>query len=456
MKLTINEFALSYINSKYNLKESKYKEKLLSEDKEGVVFFSPKKFVKILKFTCTIICYKEDYLVYNYKTGLFDKLSRQELIRLIKYILDTIDISFWSIKDECKILALIDRDYDILKELPHYPKYVFFKNGVYNISTKELEDYNPRLVVTNNISNNYNKNAECPLFLKFINECMCGDEELIKCIQEIMGYTLVDTSKAQKLFLFYGIGSNGKSVLCDLIIHMLGRDNTSSISLNQFKKDFTASCIVGKKANISSENEANFETEKLKAISSGDTITIDVKYKDPYEYRSTCKLIFASNTLPNTLDNTHGFYRRLLIIPFNRVINDSEKDVYLFDKLADEIEGIIVWALEGLHRLIENNYKFTESEATKSLLLSYRENQDPVYLFFKEKLKHEINNKIDKKDLISTYIEWIKENSIDSNGTESTSKFWKELKRVSLLEGIKIEEVKSRNCRFIRHLGWVA
>lgn len=237
---------------------------------------------------------------------------------------------------------------------------------------------------------------------------------------------------------------------------MLGRDNTSSISLNQFKKDFTASCIVGKKANISSENEANFETEKLKAISSGDTITIDVKYKDPYEYRSTCKLIFASNTLPNTLDNTHGFYRRLLIIPFNRVINDSEKDVYLFDKLADEIEGIIVWALEGLHRLIENNYKFTESEATKSLLLSYRENQDPVYLFFKEKLKHEINNKIDKKDLISTYIEWIKENSIDSNGTESTSKFWKELKRVSLLEGIKIEEVKSRNCRFIRHLGWVA
>ena len=77
-------------------------------------------------------------------------------------------------------------------------------------------------------------------------------------------------------------------------------------------------------------------------------------------------------------------------------------------------------------------------------------------MFFKEKLKHEINNKIDKKDLISTYIEWIKENSIDSNGTESTSKFWKELKRVSLLEGIKIEEVKSRNSRFIRHLGWVA
>lgn len=456
MVLTNNEFASPYINPAYDLKDSVYKEKLLSEDKEGVIFFSYKRFTSILKFTCTIICYKEDYLVYNYKTGLFDKLEIKDLIRLIKFILDNVDRSFWSARTESEIITLINRDYDMLKELPSYSEYIFFENGVYNVLTKELESYNPRLVVINNISNNYNKNAECPLFLKFISECMCGDKELISCVQEIMGYTLADTSKAQKLFLFYGIGSNGKSVLCDLIMHMLGRENTSSISLNQFKKDFTASCIVGKKANISSENEANFETEKLKAISSGDTITVDVKYKDPYEYRSTCKLIFASNTLPNTADNTHGFYRRLLIIPFNRIISDSEKDVDLFDKLIGEIEGITVWALEGLHRLIDNNYKFTESEATKSLLLSYRENQDPVYSFFKEKLKHDKNNKIDKKDLISTYIHWIESNSIDSNGTESSSKFWKGLKRVSMLEGIKIEEVKSRNSRFIKHLGWVA
>lgn len=456
MILTRTQFASLYINPAYDLKGITYKEKVSFYNEEGVLIFNTREFVNTLKFTCSIICYREDYLVYNYKTGLYDTLSIKDLVRLIKYILDNIDRSFWSIKNESKIITLIERDYDTLKELPSYDEYIFFENGVYNIETKEFEDYNPKLVVMNRIANKYNKNAQCPLFLKFISECMCGDEELIKCIQEIMGYVLIDTAKAQKLFLFYGIGSNGKSVLCDLIMHMLGKGNVSSISLNQFKKDFTVSCIVGKKANISSENEANFETEKLKAISSGDSITVDVKYKEPYEYRSTCKLIFASNTLPNTADNTHGFYRRLLIIPFNRVISDSEKDVDLIDKLTCEIEGIIIWALEGLHRLMDNNFKFTESNVAKSILSSYRESQDPVYLFFKEKLKLDKNNKIDKKDLISTYIDWIKCNSIDSNGTESTSKFWKELKRVSMLEGIEIEETKSKNSRFIKHLGWVA
>lgn len=456
MVLTKKEFSSRYINRSYNLKSSAYKEKIVIYNEEGEVIFSPKKFTGMLKFTCTIICYKKDYLVYNYETGLFETLLIEDLQRLIKYILDTVDQRFWSSKNESKIITLIDRDYDILKELPSYDQYIFFNNGVYNIATKELEDYNPKLVVMNKITNNYNKDAKCPLFLRFINDCMCGDDELIKCIQEIMGYVLVDTVKAQKLFLFYGTGSNGKSVLCDLITYMLGKVNVSSISLNQFKKDFTVSCIVGKKANISSENEANFETEKLKAISSGDPITIDVKYKDPYEYKSTCKLIFASNTLPSTKDNTHGFYRRLLIIPFNKIISEDERDVDLIDKLCCELEGIIMWALEGLHRLINNNFKFTESNTARLTLESYRESEDPVYLFFKEKLKLEKNNKIDKKELISTYIDWVKCNSIDSNGTESTSKFWKELKRVSMSQGIKIEETKSKNSRFIKHLGWVA
>lgn len=196
MVLTKKEFSSRYINRSYNLKSSAYKEKIVIYNEEGEVIFSPKKFTGMLKFTCTIICYKKDYLVYNYETGLFETLLIEDLQRLIKYILDTVDQRFWSSKNESKIITLIDRDYDILKELPSYDQYIFFNNGVYNIATKELEDYNPKLVVMNKITNNYNKDAKCPLFLKFINDCMCGDDELIKCIQEIMGYVLIDTVKA--------------------------------------------------------------------------------------------------------------------------------------------------------------------------------------------------------------------------------------------------------------------
>ncbi len=456
MVQTVKEFARQYINPKIDLKDERYRRNITYQNEKGDELFSYKKFTQVLKSTCVIRCYKEEYLVFNYKTGLTDILTVKDLRRLIKYILDTIDKRFWEGKVESGIISLINRDYDVVNELPIYSKYIFFKNSVYNINTKSIEKYNEKLVVNKNIPNNYNPNADCPIFLKFINECMCNDEELVMCIQEIMGYILIDVNKAHKFFLFYGIGSNGKSVLCDLISYMIGSENTSSVSISQFKQNFHPSRIVGKKANISSENEVDFDTEKIKAISAGDTITIDIKNKQPFEYRPTCKLIFASNTLPNTMDNSNGFYRRLEIIPFNRIIKDEEQDVDLLDKLKNEIEGIIIWSLQGMHRLIDNGYKFTKSNAVKEMLKSYKESQDPVYMFFKENLTYKRDNKIDKKELINRYISWLQSNLISANGTDSNHKFWKELRRVSLQESIKIEETKSKNSRFIKHLSWVA
>lgn len=357
-------------------------------------------------------------------------------------------------KDESKIIALINRDFDEVEKMPTYPNYIFLNNGVYDIHAKTLDKYSTNFIVNKKIDNAYNTSAKCPIFLKFLNDCMCGDEDLIRSIQEIIGYILVDSNKAQKFFLLYGVGSNGKSVLCDVIINMIGRDNISSVSIKQIKGNFTASCIVGKKANISSENEADFETEKLKAITSGDVITVDVKYVQPYEYRPTCKMIFASNNLPNTYDNSHGFYRRLMIIPFNRIFKDNEQDVNLIDKLIKEREGILMWALEGLHRLIENNHKFTESEALKLAIKSYKESQDPVYMFFRENMNEERDNRINRKEILEKYVFWATQNLIDTKGTDKPSKFWNELRRVSATEGI--EETKSKNDRFIKHLGWVA
>ena len=115
-----------------------------------------------------------------------------------------------------------------------------------------------------------------------------------------------------------------------------------------------------------------------------------------------------------------------------------------------------MWSLEGLHRLIDNGYRFTESKAVNEMLKSYKESQDPVYMFFKENLIYEKGSKINKKDLISRYISWLQSNSISGNGTDSNHKFWKELRRVTLQEGIQIEETKSKNSRYIKHLGWVA
>lgn len=105
------------------------------------------------------------------------------------------------------------------------------------------------------------------------------------------------------------------------MIHLLGKANTTSIPLSKFGNQFGIETMVGKMANISSENEVSgsIETELLKGIVSGDVIDVQRKFKTSMSYRATCKLIFLVNTLPDTSDDTHGYFRKLLIVPFNRV-----------------------------------------------------------------------------------------------------------------------------------------
>lgn len=445
-----------YIVPQVDISSRELLNKVTYRDEKENIKLDPKKFTKIFKVITRTKYFKGHFMAYDYETGITEGLDDIEIERLIKYILDKMDKKLWNLKLEYTIKEILKREVDILTQIPKYSNYVFLENGIYNIGTRKLEKFTPNFIIVNKIRTKYNQEATCPEFLNFINQAMMGDKELIMVIQEMIGYCLVDCSNAQKFFLLYGVGSNGKSVLGDVIRNVLGDENVSSVSVNQMKDNFVVSSIDGKKANISSENEANFETEKIKAISSGDVITFDIKYKMPYEYRPTCKLIFISNTLPNTYDNSLGFYRRLMIIPFNNIVKPEQKDINLTQKLIQEKEGILLWALEGLNRLVSNNYNFTKSEIMKKMLKEYKDSQDPVHMFVKENLKSEKDSRINKRELIEKYLNWAITNSIDTKGTDSNSKFWKELRRVTAMEGMVIEERKSKNSRYIKHLGWVA
>ena len=112
--------------------------------------------------------------------------------------------------------------------------------------------------------------------------------------------------------------------------------------------------------------------EKVYSVISGDKISISIKYQDDISYAPICKLVFLVNSLPVTSDMTYGFYRKLLIIPFNHKFTNDEKDVDLFEKLKMEMPGIINWALEGLRRLKENHFQFSQCDAAKKALQSYQ------------------------------------------------------------------------------------
>ena len=104
-----------------------------------------------------------------------------------------------------------------------------------------------------------------------------------------------------------------------------------------------------------------------------DYTTAERKNKDPFSFRPYARFLFSCNEIPrNYGDRSDGFFRRLILIRFNRSIPPSKQDKLLREKLATERDGIFMWALEGLRRLMANNYTFFETASTHAELEKYR------------------------------------------------------------------------------------
>lgn len=114
-------------------------------------------------------------------------------------------------------------------------------------------------------------------------------------------------------------------------------------------------------------------------------VGVIVQHDDSYKHQPYARLVGSGNfSLGSLHDKTEGYYRRLLVFgvrskPANRV-----DDPFLGDKIRQEAEGILIWALDGLERLLQNGYRFSESQKTKELLDQIRRDDDPFAEFIED------------------------------------------------------------------------
>lgn len=215
--------------------------------------------------------------------------------------------------------------------------------------------------------------------------------------------------------------------MSDVFQALVSKPLVSNVSLKNLETRFGMEPLIQKKLNIASENEADFvlSNENFKAITSGDTVNIDLKGRPAVNLRLKTKLIFVTNNLPTFSDASHALIRRLIIVPFNRQFSVQEQNKHLTEELLVELSGIFNWALEGLKRLIANGYVFTERKNSEKLLQTYQDNINPVEKFCKECIIQSEDSRIMRKDLIEAYGKWLDDNAIADHGTKSPQKFWK-------------------------------
>ena len=272
--------------------------------------------------------------------------------------------------------------YDLNKNKNH----IAFTNGTFNIKSFKFEQdkwYKDEYTTTG-FKFDYDEKAECPTFNKYLDEVMLGDKELQAIIGEILGYCLLDDCRYERAFILYGEGATGKSVLLKVISDIWGSENCSNVPFDRLNEPFMRAGMYGKKINFSSELESDLHnTAYFKAMVSGEEIDAQFKFKDVFKFKNTAKMLFAMNNLPAIKDKTSGTYRRLIIIPFERQFNPSERDVDLVNKILKEKSGIINIAFNSLKRLIDTN-TFTYSLKSDKLLEEHKENNDTVCLYLNE------------------------------------------------------------------------
>jgi putative DNA primase/helicase len=326
------------------------------------------------------------------------------------------------------------------------------KNGTLEVTPTgtRLNPFNPADFLTYQLPFNFEPGTTAPMFTKFL-ERVLPDKNLQNILSEFLGYVFIKTTylKLEKALLLYGTGANGKSVVYDIVNALLGAENVTSYSLESLtdRNGYYRAMIAGKLANYASEINGKLETSFFKQLASGEPIEARLPYGEPFTITDYAKLIFNLNELPREIEHTNAYFRRLLIIPFNEVIPESEQDKELAKKIIEtELSGVFNWVLEGLNRLLIKR-KFTESDSVTKAIDSYKLESDSVRGFIADN-NYTVSDTpgVLYKDLYSQYRAYCLD---DGYKPVHKGNFRKRLEA----QGIKIEKVNSEgNKVFIQHL----
>jgi len=262
-------------------------------------------------------------------------------------------------------------------------------NGTYNLLNHVLEPHRKGLLITKRAPIEYCQDAECPLFLKFLDRVFTSHPEIVPYLQRAVGYTLTGSTQEDILFLLYGGGANGKSTLLNVLEALL-RDysvNTESSTFTTNRSDNVRNDLarlVGARLVTAAENsmDSNLDETLIKQLTGGDKIAARFLFQEYFEYRPTFKIWWCFNHMPRIRDTTNSTWRRIHLIPFKESIPEDEQDKQLSEKLLEELPGILNWAIDGLKEYQKDGLNPPEIVVTTTT--EYRNDQDQLFDFFSD------------------------------------------------------------------------
>jgi len=304
------------------------------------------------------------------------------------------------------------------------------ENGILNIRSKQISEFNPKKVFFNKLPIKYNPNAECPHITQFFKDVLKHEEDT-EVMFELFGYCLLKEYKFEKAFMFVGNGRNGKSKTLSLLKRFVGAENCCSVPLSQINPTSTSVCeLYGRLVNLAGDlsNTDLKDTGTIKQITGRDLINAKRKFLRDLIFVNYAKLVFACNDLPRVYDTSEGFWSRWLLLEFPykfitkkemRYLTEKEKSICkirdedIIEKITtpEEMSGLLNKALKKLESL-EMRHNFSYSKGTKEIKDMWVRQADSFMAFCLDHVKEDYNGKVTKKNMRRYFSKYCKKHQV--------------------------------------------
>jgi putative DNA primase/helicase len=335
-----------------------------------------------------------------------------------------------------------------------------FQNGTVDLRTGEFREHRREDYITRIVPHTYDPNATCPLFDRFLSECMVSNERMIAFLWRALGYSSVGVTDEQKMFMLHGDGANGKSTFLTLMLDLFGQHgvgygfaaNSSNLLTTKgseqhptWRMDFAGVRFLG--ANEVEEGRA-FAESLIKELTGSDPITGRKMRQDNWTYRPEYALWLAMNHLPHIRGTDEGIWRRIAVVEWNANF-EGRADKELPRKLLAEASGI--WARIVREARLWHREGLVLPREVVAASTRYRQEQDPLKDFVERWCVIEKDGQVERSHLWAAYEEYC--NDTRQRTFHERKRFYaamekqftiKTIKGLRLFAGVRLKTPKER------------
>lgn len=263
------------------------------------------------------------------------------------------------------------------------------KNGTIDLRSGGIRPHDRADLITKLAPTTYDPDAECPRFLMFVDRIFARHADLIAFVQRWLGHCLTGDIREPLLPVFHGVGANGKSVLVETMLGIMGDYGGSAppyllTESKQHEHPTEIADLRGRRFVPASETEEGsaLKMQLVKRLTGDQTLKGRFMRQDYFEFPRTHKHVLVTNNKPRVREDSEAVWRRLRLVPFDVVIPEQERDRDLLRKLRNEWPGILSWLVQGC--LDWQREGLREPAAVVAATTVYRQGENAVGRFLDE------------------------------------------------------------------------